>query len=460
MPDPDSFVARLRRRLFVGEFLRGAAGWIAGFLVAFGTAVLAVKLFAPRYVPEVYWAGLVVLPVLGVVAWRASKRVPPDREAVALLDSRLEAGGLLMTLAERPDLRWRERLPAAEKWTAALPKVRPVRFAKAVAVPALFAAGAGFVPVREEPPPAPHATAGGDAAAELASTFELLERADALDEKTRATIKQELGQLAEEAADKPLTHEKWETVDALMERMKSGFEATAMSVLKGRAAAAALSATAGGEPLTAERAEQLSEELVEALETLRKNGAFDQAAGGEAPALPPELQQLLKAGEFKLPGDAETRAATLEQLRRLLETEQGRLAEARGLLPSGFDAADLAGDLFGHVGDLFGVAGELAGSPTPGQGAGRGGEGAELTFGLESDEQAAKFKEAVLPPGFLDGPSGETVGVTGAAPEVAPTPAGPRNAPRAGGSATGNATWDPPLRPRHRDVVRGYFGDG
>lgn len=451
MSDTDRFVARLRRRLLVGEFLHVAAGWTAGFLVLFGLAVLGVKLFTPRYSPEVYWSAAAVVPGLAFVAWHASRRMPSDRETIALLDKRLDAGGLLMTLSERPDAAWRQRLPATERWSAALPRVRPVRFAKAVAVPALFAAGAGYVPAREEPPPAPQVTAGTDAAKELSETFELLDRADALDDSTKQTLKQELDRLAEEAEDKPLTHEKWETIDALRERLRTGLDATDLAVSHGRSAAAALgSVTAGGEPLSAERTEQLNDDLAAAIETLRKNGAFDSATQAAA-GLSPDLQRLLKSGDFRLPADAAERTEALEQLAQLLDSEQKRLAEARGQCQ-----ACLGGDH--SLDDLLMqslVQGQVAGQG----GVSRGGEGAELAYGRESDEQAAKFKEAVLPPGFLDKPNDEAVGVTASAPNVEPSGPAARNAARGAGSATGSATWDRPLRPRHREVVRGYFGD-
>ena len=444
MSDPDRIVARLRRRMLIAEFLRLATAGTAAFLVAFGLALLAVKLFAPRYSLEAWWGALAVLPVLAFAAWRASLRKPTDRDVVALLDQRLGAGGLLMTLAERPDPRWRERLPSAERWAAALPRLRPVRFAKVVAVPALFAAGAGFIPPREEPPPAPQVTAGTDAAKELAETFELLDQAAALDDDAKEDLKREIDQLTDEAQERPLTHERWETVDALRERLRSGLAATDLPVSKGRSAAAALAAaSAGGEPLSIERAEQLSEDLAEALETLRKNGAFDRPAG-----LPSDLQQLLKSGDWRLPTDLAEGEKTLGELSKLLDAERKRLTEARGQCQACLGGKGALGSLLGE-------------GTRPGRGGiSEGGGSAELTYGAESNEQAAQFKAAVLPPGFLDKPNNETAGVTASAPQVDPAGPAARNAARSSAPATGQATWDRPLRPRHREVVRGYFGDG
>jgi len=449
MPDPDRFVARLRRRLFVGEAFHAAAAPLAAFLVALGLALLAAKLFAPRQLPIVYWSSLAVAPLLAFVAWRASRRMPSDRDAIAVLDARMAAGGLLMTLSERRDPRWRPMLPPAERWAAAVPKVRPVRFARAMAAPALFAAAVGFIPPRAEPPPAPKVAAGVDAAKELAETFELLDKAAVLDEDTKAALSQELDDLAADAVDKPLTHEKWETVDALSERMRSSLDAADLAVSKGRSAAAVLGAsTSAGQPLSAERSEGLSEELARAVETLRKNGAFSRSAVENLAGMPPEVQQLLKEGEFRLPTDPAARQEALDQLAQLLDAEQKRLAEARGQTASVLGGLLSPDDLFAQLET------QLAGL------GGRGGEVAELNFGKEPDEQAAKFKEAVLPPGFLDSPNDETAGVTASAPRVDAAGPAPRNAARDPNSTKGGATWDRPLRPRHRDVVRRYFDDG
>ena len=88
----------------------------------------------------------------------------------------------------------------------------------------------------------------------------------------------------------------------------------------------------------------------------------------------------------------------------------------------------------------------------------RGRGDAPITWGDESDAANTKFKEVVLPPGSLDEQSQETVAVTPAAPEVAPAETAPRNARRLIDPASGKETWNRKLRPRHRKVVRKYFG--
>jgi hypothetical protein len=192
--------------------------------------------------------------------------------------------------------------------------------------------------------------------------------------------------------------------------------------------------------------------LSEALETLRKNGAFNPGAGRPSVALPDELQSLLKSGDFKLPADAQARQQTLDDLKTLLDAESKRLAETRG------ECRQCLGGQ-GQPGDMFGTQpGTTQGQKAGTGGVARGRADADLTYGDESNDQLAKFKEVVLPPGTLDRPNDAVPGVTAAAPQVDPTAAEPRNAARDAAAATGKTVWNRPLRPRHRDVVQNYFG--
>lgn len=88
----------------------------------------------------------------------------------------------------------------------------------------------------------------------------------------------------------------------------------------------------------------------------------------------------------------------------------------------------------------------------------RGRGDADLTYGDESDDENVKFKETVLPPGFLDAPRDEVIGLTPSAPEVN-IERGVRGAARTRTVSTGDETWSRNVRPRHRSVVRRYFDD-
>ena len=88
----------------------------------------------------------------------------------------------------------------------------------------------------------------------------------------------------------------------------------------------------------------------------------------------------------------------------------------------------------------------------------RGRGDAELTYGDESGDENVKFKETVLPPGMLDEPRGEVLGLTSSAPEVN-VKRGVRGAARTRTVSTGDETWSRNVRPRHRSVVRRYFDE-
>ena len=443
------WVQRLRQRVFLGEVLHVAANWLGLFCIAWGLCVLAVKLFHPAWWPNVLWCGLAVVPVAATAVWLAWRRMPADRDMVALLDRRLNAGGLLMMLSERPEADWTTRLPQNERlWSAALPHFRPVRFVKTLAIPALFLLAAGFIPARALPTPPPATTVGTDAAKELAEALETLEEANVLEEEEKQTLEQEIEKLETASEQAPLTHEKWEMIDALREQMQSSFERTVMNVQQGLSASAALSGEGLNEmPLSLERTEQLTKDLQKALQSLQKTGAFSSEALQSSEALKKLAGQLAATGQLKLPGDAAARAATLGELKKLLEAEAQRLGECRGKCEGGLCRGLKPGN--GTV---------IMASELPGKGGVTRGRGdAEMTYGQESDEQSVKFKETVLPPGYLDQPNDSVLGVMARMPEVAPERGDEAGAARTQQAAAGKTTWQRPLRPRHRDVVREYF---
>ena len=100
-----------------------------------------------------------------------------------------------------------------------------------------------------------------------------------------------------------------------------------------------------------------------------------------------------------------------------------------------------------------------AGNPGRG-GVTRGRGDAAITFGDESDVSGLKFKEVALPPGTLDDPENRVLKITSRAPRVDPAARAPRGTARDQGPTAGGASWNRRLRPRHRGVVRKYFGSG
>ena len=146
------WIERHRVRLHAGLFLETAAERLAVFLLAWGGAVLAVKLLWPTAWPHVLWTALLALPVAASAWWTVRRRAFSETDTVALLDRRLAAGGLLMTLSEYQSAAWEAELSARHpRWRAVLLKIRPARFTRFVALPLLFAVAACFVPLRQAP---------------------------------------------------------------------------------------------------------------------------------------------------------------------------------------------------------------------------------------------------------------------------------------------------------------------
>lgn len=324
----DRWIDRYRRRLEFGRLLGRTADCLSGCLLVFGSLVLVVKLLLPALWPGVLWTGLAAVPVVGFL-WLLTRREAYSRsESVALLDRKLDAGGLLMTLAETPDDRWAEQLSAGNRvWRDSLPKVRPVRLLKLLALPVLFAVGACFVPLRDARTQSVlHKTVGQQAAEELQTTLSLLEEAEVLADEEEQQLREEIDKLAEETEQTPLTHEKWETVDALRDRLRMRLDSAELSVAKARQAANALSeAGRNGERLSEDRVAQLERDALQALEQLGRRKSSSPLPDD----LRSDLQRLSQDGEFRMPRDSVERQKLLAELNEYLEQESHRLAELR-----------------------------------------------------------------------------------------------------------------------------------
>ncbi len=465
----DRWIDRALRRLHFGQFLQRAVEWLAVYLFAFGAGVLVVKLLAPSLWPHVLWMAAGIVPA-AIAAWWVSRTGRFTRtESVALLDRSLNAGGLLMTLTEAPDVEWETRLPQVERqWRDALPRIRPRRFASYLVPPLLFAIGACFVPLREGVATSVvRNTAGQQAAEQLQSLLEQLEETAVLEEKERDKLEEAIQKLQEETEEAPLTHEKWETVDALEQTMRMRLEAAHLDTSAAAEATALLAKAAAGDgsELSLERMEQLEQDVLETLQKMSKNGGL----GGASSSLQSELQRLIKSGKLSLPPDAAARQELLSELQDFLEQESKKLSELRKQCQGGAcqkcGSSECDGGQCSGEGTCSSCGAQCEGGlcatcsgNKPGRGGvSRGRADAELTWGDESDDAGVKFKETVLPPGLVDQPKDETVGVTRSAPEVDPSASAERGAAREVDPTTGRETWNRTLRPRHRSVVRQYF---
>ena len=458
MPDFDRWVQRYVRRIGVGEFLRDAGEWLAGFCFVFGSIVLLVKLRMPNLWPHVLWLIAVAVPITCFAWWISCRRRLSQRDAVAMLDQKLDAGGLLMSISETADADWTAKLPMMERlWQNAMPKLRPVRFTKLLIFPSVFAVAACLVPLRNIDEPIVEGAVAQQAAQRLEELMQHLEEAEVIkpDEPESEQIRDELKKLADETANRPLTHEKWATVDALQERMKAKLDRSSDLVSHAGEALATLSqalsdlSKTGEMKLSEEQFQQLENEVQKAMQQLAKSGGL----GKMSAALQKKLGNLAKSGEFKLPENAAERDAMLAELQEHLGRESKKLAELRKKCKAceGCKPCDKDGECESAF---------AASCNKPGNGGVTEGRGdAEMRFGDASKHQGAKFKESVLPPGFLDKPREEVLSVTAASPEVKPADSASRNAARANEASSGNETWNHAVRPRHRSVVKSYFSE-
>jgi hypothetical protein len=203
-------------------------------------------------------------------------------------------------------------------------------------------------------------------------------------------------------------------------------------------------ASEGDSGLTAERREQLEQQVMQALQQLAANGGLEGASQ--------MLQQAAQSGQ--LPSDPEAREQALQELAERLQSECNRLGQLRsrcqGNCPGGKPGE---GNCEGN-----GKDGE-DGDGNPGRGGVTRGRGdAKITFGDESDEQGALFRETVLPPGFMD--DAQSMGFSLTTPEVNPADSAARAESRLADPASGMETWQRTVRPRHRSVVRQFFDSG
>ncbi len=464
----EQWITRLRRRLSLGVFLTAFTDAQALFLLVLGSSVLLVKLARPGLWPGVLCLAALVLPLSAWAWWTSRQRSFSRSQAIALLDSKTGVNGLLMTLCETTGPQssspqsnspqsnghvtdvtgWSEHLAAQNPdWRTGLPRLRPVRAARRLWLPVLFVVGCCFVPLREARTESLRTNFVGTQAAEsLAQTLQVLRENEVLEQKESENLQQAIDKLAAETKSTPLTHESWEVVDSLRETMRVRAEESLMAASKAQDALDRLGEDAkqNASSLSAERRDQLEQEVAESLRKLSKSGRFSKAS----PELQKKLQQLMKDNHLSLPKDAKEREKMLSDLKKFLKDESKKLAKARH--KEGDPEDDQEGDdSDSDKEDRDFKAGR--------GGATRGGGAAKLTWGDEAELNGAKFKEIILPPGTPDQPDKEIISQSASAPEVEPASSAPRTAGRTAGAESGRQTWNRTLSPRHRAAVRHYF---
>ena len=341
----EQWIARQRRRLSLGVFLTAFTDAMALFLLILGSSVLLVKLARPGLWPGVLCLAALVLPLLAWAWWTSRRRGFSRSQAVALLDSKTGVNGLLMTLCETTgpqsngghgvnghtavESGWAECLAAQNPdWRTGLPRLRPVRAARRLWLPVLFVVGCCCVPLREARTESLRTNFVGTQAAEsLAQTLQVLRDNEVLEQKESENLQQAIDKLAAETKSTPLTHESWEVVDSLRETMRVRAEESMMAASKAQDALDRLGEDAkqNASSLSAERRDQLEQEVAESLRKLSKSGRFSKAS----PELQKKLQQLMKDNHLSLPKDAKEREKMLSDLKKFLKDESKKIAKSR-----------------------------------------------------------------------------------------------------------------------------------
>ncbi|MEO1997318.1 MAG: hypothetical protein ABGZ17_18780, partial [Planctomycetaceae bacterium] len=252
MSHMDLWIRRHVRRLEFGRYLGNVSEFLGCFFLGFGMLVLISKLLQPQWWPHILWVALCSIPVALLAGLSTRRRRFTPADSVVFLDNRLRAGGLLMTLHETDDQQWDEYVPQADRqWRAALPRIRPLRFLRLVGVPLVFATGCCLVPLRAAPElPQLKNTVSSNATAELKDLLELVAKQRLLDEQHIEQLRHEIDALVRQTAHRPLTHENWETVDALREKLGLQLDSAARRVQQGRDAAQAAFELADASPQT------------------------------------------------------------------------------------------------------------------------------------------------------------------------------------------------------------------
>ncbi len=281
---------------------------------------------------------------------------------------------------------------------------------------------------------------------------DLLETTHVLAPEETAEMRAVLEQLSQETEHTPLNSEKWETIDHMRKQLTGRLTEDETSVVQANEAIAKLLEADGAalEELLSENKIDMSK-VAEVLGTMNDKGALPEMP----PILGAGLEELLKQGQMKLAKDPEFRRQVLSQVQSLLRDRSMDLQNVRSQLNRAFsEMPTLAG---GGPGDHNAGDGNSSGNAGVGSGLAAGDA---PQWGKESEDRQAKFKQVVLPPGFLDDPSNQVAGVTPGTRRPAtarPSQNVSEDLPTEFSPATGREVRTRELRPRHRSVVKKYF---
>ncbi|MGK2858912.1 MAG: hypothetical protein ACSLFQ_17070 [Thermoanaerobaculia bacterium] len=460
----DDSIARLRGRIARLLALRRTVGLLTVWGFAWGTALLALRFAAPGHERIALIAGIIgaiAAIVAGVFLTRRS--VPGDAALRAMLDRDSGAGGLLMASAEADARAWRDVAFAPPQHSIRWRAGRPVTL---LCVAGIFAWSTLLVPARfVRPRPALDLSADRERIEEQIAT---LKQEEILAVEEANVLEQQVEEIAKSAeGDDPA--KAWEAMDNLEEGVQKTADSAVEEALQTTDAMTRLEAFAGA---LAEASSSLSpEELASGMQELSEAATKAAAESRQLAAnLSPELAKAAAAGSLtkeQMEQLAQAAGMTKEQLQKTLEnlnkaglTDQKTLRK-NAALGNKADQKELAKQLKENPGSGMGktVDGfcDRPGNEPGKGGVNRGPGHAPLAFDGQTEEDAKKFKEIVLPPSEL-GELAQSI-------PIATSPGDPNdpNATTAGGGVIGGATAGggsavrQPVLPRHRAAVSRYF---
>ena len=459
-PKVDAYLRKIRRRCNVALVSRALGKTALWVLLFAGTFILFAKILG---LPSTYYAvplTAIAAIALAVAFFLARKSFFTTGDVLPEADNRFGLGGLLMTVAETRDETWTKEV--GRRTAGRQPAPPRLRLGAHVARSLLcgaFMAATLFVPLRQPP----HETAVSSAAAMTLKDVEekvaSLKQAKVIDSDAEQELEEQIEKLKEEIS-RGASAATWEAMNTLDEQIRQHATEVAEAAKWARSAVASVnSALAAGRSKTrpelgdddplAEQENKIREkcsgagegltmskkELAAALSRMRQLGATEN--------LPESLKQCLGAHGVALPKDAQELQRFAKELEAYL-LEKGKACNA------------MAG--------CCGVGGaeekEDALPDLPGRGGITRGRGdAPMIFGDESDEAGASFTPQELPSTVVLNEDGMIVTEETAHRPDVKAEAGVTGPARKFGPTVGSPVWKRDLAPRHRKVIRTYFGE-
>lgn len=231
--DRAAVLRRSRREIRRETYLSESARCVGLALAAAGVVVIALRAGAGVTTIDWWWLAAAAAVGLLVAAARTSMVRLDDHALAAVLDSRVDAGGVIMV--ETPDVRTQDALRAASKLRVSAQRRGE---GSMLLIGAALLTGAVLAPVSAAPAPS-HRLDLSAQAEEMAAQAEVLADHEAIDQDEAESFAEALEALEDESlATDPWS--AWEAMDAARERLEQLAEEGAQRVTERAATGAAL----------------------------------------------------------------------------------------------------------------------------------------------------------------------------------------------------------------------------